>query len=174
MGKLWYALPVVVALGLGMLFSKGSRDGSQCHAHGVGRSATAVLTGRAFRRFRRIGSPLADVKGPALINVWATWCISCVVEHPFLVQLSEQVPIYGLNYKDKNDAAQQWLVEKQDPYVLNWADQSGQLGLEFGVTGAPETYLVNAQGRIVLRHQGVVDERVWNQKFAEYFPGVTL
>jgi len=57
---------------------------------------------------------------------------------------------------------------------LNWADQSGQLGLEFGVTGAPETYLVNAQGRIVLRHQGVVDERVWNQKFAEYFPGVTL
>lgn len=173
MGKLWYALPVVVALGLGMLFSKGLEMDPNAMPTAL---ADQPLPSLQVERLdgSGLGSPFEDVKGPALINVWATWCISCVVEHPFLVLLAKQVPIYGLNYKDQNDAAQQWLVEKQDPYVLNWADQSGQLGLEFGVTGAPETYLVNAQGRIVLRHQGVVDERVWNKKFSEYFPGVTL
>lgn len=172
MGKWIYALPVVIALGLGLLFSRGLSLDPQAMPSALVDEPLPNLVVQHLESGE--SSPLEAVQGPALINVWATWCISCVVEHPYLVELSEQVPIYGLNYKDKNDKAQQWLVEKGDPYVLNWADQSGRLGIEFGVTGAPETYLVSADGRIVLRHQGVVDERVWNQKFASHFPEVSL
>ncbi|QFU76084.1 DsbE family thiol:disulfide interchange protein [Halioglobus maricola] len=98
----------------------------------------------------------------ALFNVWATWCVSCRVEHPYLNKLSEAgVPIYGINYKDDDAAAVQWLEKLGDPYVLSIADRDGDLGLDLGVYGAPETYLVDAQGVVRYRHAGVVDERVW-------------
>lgn len=172
MGKWVFALPVVLALGLGLLFSRGLSLDPQAMPSALVDEPLPSLVVEHLAQGQ--SSPLESVQGPALINVWATWCISCVVEHPYLVELSEQVPIYGLNYKDQNEKAAQWLVEKGDPYVLNWADLSGRLGLEFGVTGAPETYLVSADGRIVLRHQGVMDARVWDQKFAAYFPEVRL
>lgn len=106
----------------------------------------------------------ADIKGqPALLNVWATWCVSCRVEHPYLHQLAERgVAIYGINYKDDDAAAMRWLAELGDPYRANIADREGTLGLDLGVYGAPETYLVDAQGVIRYRHVGVVDERVWS------------
>ena len=171
MGKWVYALPVLLALGLGLLFSRGLDLDPQAMPSALIDQplpdvSSAQLTGQP-------SSPRQAVQGPALVNVWATWCISCVVEHPFLVDLSSQVPIYGLNYKDQDDKAFAWLEEKGDPYVLNWADRDGRLGLDFGVTGAQETYLVSAEGRVALRHQGVLDARVWQAKFAEYFPGVT-
>ncbi len=98
----------------------------------------------------------------SLFNVWATWCVSCRVEHPYLQQLADQgVPIYGINYKDEDAAALRWLQELGDPYIANIADHQGSLGLDLGVYGAPETYLVDADGVIRYRHVGVVDERVW-------------
>jgi len=98
----------------------------------------------------------------ALFNVWATWCVSCRVEHPYLTQLAaEGVPIYGINYKDEDGAALQWLRELGDPYRLNIVDTEGSLGLDLGVFGAPETYIVDALGVIRYRHVGVVDARVW-------------
>jgi len=98
----------------------------------------------------------------ALFNVWATWCISCRVEHPYLTQLARQgVAIYGINYKDDDAAALGWLEELGDPYVASIADREGTLGLDLGVYGAPETYLVDAAGVVRYRHVGVVDERVW-------------
>ncbi len=104
-----------------------------------------------------------DVIGEvALLNVWATWCVSCRVEHPYLVQIAAGgVPIYGVNYKDEDAAASRWLAELGDPYRLNIADRAGSLGLDMGVYGAPETYLLDAAGVIRYRHVGVVDERVW-------------
>lgn len=98
----------------------------------------------------------------ALFNVWATWCVSCRVEHPYLHMLAERgVPIYGVNYKDEDADALRWLAELGDPYRLNIVDAQGTLGLDLGVYGAPETYLVDAAGVIRYRHVGVVDERVW-------------
>lgn len=98
----------------------------------------------------------------ALLNVWATWCVSCRVEHPYLKQLADAgIPIYGLNYKDSDAAAQGWLDELGDPYLFNIADREGTLGLDLGVYGAPETYLIDASGVVRYRHVGVVDERVW-------------
>lgn len=104
-----------------------------------------------------------DVIGDvALFNVWATWCVSCRVEHPFLTELAERgVPIYGINYKDVDAQALSWLQELGDPYRLSIVDAEGSLGLDLGVYGAPETYVVDADGIIRYRFVGVVDERVW-------------
>lgn len=106
-----------------------------------------------------------DVVGQvSLFNVWATWCISCRVEHPYLEKLArdDKVPIYGVNYKDTDELALQWLEDMGDPYVVSVADREGTLGLDLGVYGAPETYFVDAHGIIRYRHVGVIDERVWS------------
>jgi len=101
---------------------------------------------------------------PALLNVWATWCFSCRVEHPYLNKLSEKgIRIIGLNYKDDIVAARQWLEEKGDPYALSIVDDTGRMGLDLGVFGAPETYVVDSTGTIRYKHVGVVDDRVWQK-----------
>ncbi|MEQ8516118.1 MAG: DsbE family thiol:disulfide interchange protein [Chromatocurvus sp.] len=107
-----------------------------------------------------------DVTGePALFNVWATWCISCRVEHPYLQQLAQEgVPIYGINYKDDPLAARKWLRDLGDPYLANIVDREGTLGLDLGVYGAPETYFVDAEGIVRYRHVGVIDERLWQSR----------
>ncbi|MDF3936772.1 DsbE family thiol:disulfide interchange protein [Pseudomonas citronellolis] len=114
---------------------------------------------------------VADLKGrPALVNVWGTWCPTCRFEHPVLAKLAEQgVVIVGINYKDDNAAAQKWLKELHDPYVLNIADPQGTLGLDLGVYGAPETYLIDKDG--IIRHKlvGAVDEQVWREQLAPIY-----
>ncbi|NCW73103.1 MAG: DsbE family thiol:disulfide interchange protein [Gammaproteobacteria bacterium] len=103
-------------------------------------------------------------KEPFLLNVWASWCITCQVEHPYLTKLSEQMPVVGLNYKDTETAAKNWLQKLGDPYALQIFDPTGRLGLDLGVAGAPETFLVDANGVIQLRIQGEVNDRVFAQK----------
>lgn len=101
---------------------------------------------------------------PALLNVWATWCVSCKVEHPYLNRLAQQgVPIFGVNYKDDTVAAQAWLKKLGNPYVLSVIDQDGRLGIDLGVFGAPETYVLDGNGVIRYKHVGVVDDRVWSE-----------
>lgn len=107
-----------------------------------------------------------DLKGrPALLNVWATWCPTCKQEHAQLNRIAqdEGVVIYGINYKDDRAKAKIWLEKYLDPYALNIFDPEGKLGLDLGVYGAPETYLLDAQGIIRYKHIGAVDERVWAQ-----------
>lgn len=109
----------------------------------------------------------------SLLNVWATWCISCRVEHPYLNKLSgEGVPIYGVNYKDDTLAAQKWLQEFHDPYQLSVVDADGRLGIDLGVFGAPETYLIDKRGVIRYKHVGVVDERVWSKILKPLYDGL--
>lgn len=100
----------------------------------------------------------------ALINVWATWCPTCHYEHPYLVKLAEQgVVILGVDYKDQPDKARQWLQEKDNPYIAVVDDRAGTLGLDLGVTGAPETYVVDRRGIVRLRYQGAIDDRIWTE-----------
>ena len=109
-----------------------------------------------------------------LVNVWATWCFACRIEHPSLNALAEQgVKIVGLNYKDQRKAAKFWLLERGNPYVFNIYDEQGNLGIDLGVYGAPETYLVDAQGIIRHRRVGVVDKRVWEDEFAALYLELT-
>lgn len=112
-----------------------------------------------------------DLKGkPALVNVWATWCVSCRVEHPVLNKLAQLgVTIHGVNYKDENAAAQKWLAEFHDPYQLNIDDAHGSLGLDLGVYGAPETFLIDKDGIIRHKFVGVIDERVWREQLAPLY-----
>lgn len=104
--------------------------------------------------------------GPMLMNVWATWCPTCRAEHEFLNQLAEQgIPIVGLNYKDDSRAkAIDWLNTLGDPYTVNLYDPEGNVAFEFGVYGAPETYFIDAQGKIRYRHVGDVNARNWQNK----------
>jgi len=102
---------------------------------------------------------------PVLLNVWATWCPSCKAEHAQLNRMATQegVKIIGVNYKDERSKAKVWLEKYLNPYVINIYDEKGTLGLDLGVYGAPETYVLDAQGVIRYKHVGVVDERVWQQ-----------
>nr|WP_296059207.1 DsbE family thiol:disulfide interchange protein [uncultured Amphritea sp.] len=108
----------------------------------------------------------ADLKGrPALLNVWATWCPTCKQEHAQLNRMvrDEGVTIYGVNYKDDRAKARIWLDKYMNPYALNIYDPEGKLGLNLGVYGAPETFLLDAQGIIRYKHVGAIDERVWSE-----------
>lgn len=108
-----------------------------------------------------------DFKGNiALLNVWATWCPTCQAEHAALKALAAQgVVIYGVNYKDDRDKALAWLRQLGDPYRFTIDDAAGQLGIDLGVYGAPETYLLDARGVIRYRHVGALDEQIWQKDF---------
>jgi len=97
-----------------------------------------------------------DMKGKVwLLNVWASWCVSCRIEHPLLVELGKQklVPIVGLNYKDKREDGIAWLKRYGDPYVLSAYDVDGRVGIDYGVYGVPETFLIDKQG--IIRHKQI-------------------
>ena len=93
-----------------------------------------------------------------LLNVWASWCVACRIEHPVLVELSKtkQVSIYGLNYKDKSPAAVAWLANFGNPYVQSLVDADGLVGIDLGVYGVPETFVVDKQGVIRYKQIGPV------------------
>lgn len=109
---------------------------------------------------------------PYLLNVWATWCPSCKVEHPYLLELAHMgITIVGLNYKDESDEARSLLKAMEDPYVDNIVDADGRLGLDLGVYGAPETFVVDASGIIQFKVVGVVTEEIWARDIAPIFFG---
>lgn len=101
----------------------------------------------------------AEMKGKVwLLNVWASWCVSCRQEHPVLVSFAKQgnVPIVGLNYKDQVADGKKWLVDFGDPYLLSAVDADGRVGINYGVYGVPETYVIDKQGLIQLKHTGPI------------------
>jgi cytochrome c biogenesis protein CcmG/thiol:disulfide interchange protein DsbE len=109
----------------------------------------------------------ADMRGKVwLLNVWASWCVSCREEHPVLVELSKKdvLPILGLNYKDRNDEALRWLKQFGDPYQLSVVDADGRTGIDYGVYGVPETYLIDAEGVIRYKQIGPITPAVLEQK----------
>jgi cytochrome c biogenesis protein CcmG, thiol:disulfide interchange protein DsbE len=101
----------------------------------------------------------ADMKGKVwLFNLWASWCVSCREEHPVLMALAQQniVPIVGMDYKDKREDAEAWLSKGGNPYVLNVFDVEGRTGIDYGVTGVPETFVIDKQGVIRYKQIGPV------------------
>jgi cytochrome c biogenesis protein CcmG/thiol:disulfide interchange protein DsbE len=109
----------------------------------------------------------ADMRGKVwLLNVWASWCETCREEHPLLLNLAKQnlMPILGLNYKDKGDDAQRWLKQFGDPYQFSVVDANGRIGIDYGVYGVPETYLIDAEGVIRFKQIGALTPAVMEQK----------
>lgn len=116
----------------------------------------------------RIVSSEAMHGEPFLLNVWATWCPTCRAEHKELARIAETygVPIYGINYKDNPAEARRWLERFGNPYVFSVVDRDGSLGIDLGVYGAPETFLVDGDGIIRFKRVGAVDQRVWERDLA--------
>ncbi len=107
-----------------------------------------------------------DLKGKVwLFNVWASWCVSCREEHPVLNQLAKQhaVEIIGLNYKDEPDAAKKWLDTLGNPYTVSIMDQDGRIGIDWGVYGVPETFVVDKKGVIRHKYTGPITIEAWQQ-----------
>ena len=171
MRKYWKLIPLVLFVLLLGLFLKALNDKKTQQDLAIDPSTLpSALIDKPFPDFSlasvEADGPVltrADLLGrPALVNVWGTWCVACRVEHPVLNRLAEQgVVIHGVNYKDNTEDARQWLKEFHDPYQLNISDADGRLGLDLGVYGAPETFLIDAEGVIRYKFVGVVDDRVW-------------
>ena len=101
-----------------------------------------------------------------LLNVWASWCVSCRVEHPLLVEMSKQrvVPIVGLNYKDKREDGVKWLAKFGNPYSLSAHDLEGKVGIDYGVYGVPETFVIDKQGVIRYKQIGPITPEALEKK----------
>ena len=99
----------------------------------------------------------------SLLNVFGSWCPPCAIEHPMLMQISRsgRVPIYGVDWRDEPGAGAAWLARHGNPYSRVGDDAQGRLAIDLGITGAPETFLVDADGRVRHRHVGIITEDVW-------------
>lgn len=107
-----------------------------------------------------------------VLNVWGTWCPECRVEHDMLLEIarSEAVPMVGLNWKDEDSAALAWLSQLGDPYDAVPADREGRIAIDWGVYGAPETFLVDDRGIVLYRHVGAMTREVWSREFLTRLP----
>ena len=106
------------------------------------------------------GDAALDAPGVKLVNYWASWCAPCRAEHPNLQALADEgIPIYGVNYKDDPAKAEAFLDELGDPYVAIGADESGRTAIDWGLYGVPETYVIDGEGRVVLRFAGPITQR---------------
>lgn len=154
-------LPLAIALGLAVLFAWGLRNNDD--------TLPSALLGQPAPEFSLPavggaggGFSSADLQGEvSLVNVWASWCAPCRVEMPLLLELAEKdtVRVYGINYKDDPMGALAFLDELGNPFDRLGADPTGRVGLDWGVYGLPETFVVDAQGRIAYKHVGPFDER---------------
>ncbi len=114
------------------------------------------LVGRPAPDFAADGLATADLEGPALVNIFASWCTPCRAEHPLLAHLAQEqgVAIYGIAYKDRPEAANAFLAELGNPYRQVGIDQDGRAGVEWGVTGVPETFVLDSEGVVAFKHTG--------------------
>jgi cytochrome c biogenesis protein CcmG/thiol:disulfide interchange protein DsbE len=112
------------------------------------------------------GLKSSDVAGqPRLLNVFASWCVSCRIEHPVLLQLKAQgVPIDGLDWKDEPSDGRKYLIDQGDPYRLAGNDRTGRAGIDLGVAGVPETFVVDSRGRVRYKQIGPITPDDWTNK----------
>lgn len=160
-----FAIPLLVFGVLVVLFGVGLKlNPREVPSPFVGKPAPAFT----LPRLDDPGSSVSeqDFRGQvSLLNVWASWCVACRQEHPLLNALAADLPIYGLNYKDTRDAALGWLSRFGNPYRLSAFDQTGRVGIDWGVYGVPETFVIDRQGVVRHKHIGpltpqVIDETI--------------
>lgn len=167
-------IPLIIALGLAfVLYTAIGKDPTKLETARLNEAIPSFQLNSLQDVDRLVTQD--DLKGQVLLlNVWATWCPSCRVEHAYLVELSKMgIPIVGLNYKDERPAAKVWLERLGNPYSFNIFDPEGDLGFDLGVYGAPETYLVDKKGYVRYRHVGVVDAKTWTQVLEPLYKKLT-
>ena len=155
---IFVVLLVFLWIGLG-------RDPSVVPSPLIGKPAPAFRLAQLHKPGERLQNE--DLKGQVwLLNVWASWCVSCRTEHPLLVQLAKThlVPVYGLDYKDKPEQALAWLVQNGDPYTASIVDADGRVGIDYGVYGVPETFLIDKAGIVRYKQIGPLTAEALNEK----------
>ncbi len=162
-----YLLPIGVFASLCAVFAVGlTKDPSRLPSPLIGKSVPAFSLPSLADASTQVSS--SDYKGQFyLVNVWASWCFACRDEHDFLLDLAREnrLPIVGLNWRDERPNAERWLRDLGDPYTAIAHDLDGRIGIEFGVYGAPETFLVNPAGQIVAKHVSPMTTAVWARDF---------
>ncbi len=162
--KLFIPLAVFVVL-VGFLFVGLFLNPREVPSPLIGKPAPAFSLNQLHKPDRTLAT--ADMKGEVwLLNVWASWCVSCREEDPLLVELAKAkiVPIVGLNYKDEPAAGMKWLAQYGDPYDLSIVDRDGRVGIDFGVYGVPETFVIDKQGTIRFKQIGPVTVEALEKK----------
>jgi len=142
-----------------------NRDPSMVPSPLIGKPAPTYTLTKVEDPSARIGN--TDMLGKKhLVNVWATWCVGCRQEHETLLQIARQnvLPIIGIDWKDDLSSAQQWLTQLGNPYTATGFDQDGRVAIDFGVYGAPETFLIDERGIVIYKHIGVLTPEIWQNK----------
>jgi len=166
MKSLKYIIPLVIFIALAAFFAVGlTKDPREVPSPLVDKPAPAFKLAE-LHDADKVFTP-DDMKGKVwLLNVWASWCVSCRVEHPLLVDMSRKqlVPIVGLNYKDQRDAGLKWLDKLGNPYALSAYDVEGKVGIDYGVYGVPETFVIDKQGVIRYKQIGPITPEALEKK----------
>jgi cytochrome c biogenesis protein CcmG, thiol:disulfide interchange protein DsbE len=161
-----YAIPVAIFGVIAFFFYRGLNLNPNY--------VPSPLVGKPMPKFSMstVADPNASISSDALqgkvalVNVWGTWCVECRHEHSFLVELSRAgVPIYGLNLRDDRASAMSWLATLGNPYVTSGFDPEGVAAVDWGVTGAPETFLIGRDGNVIFKHISPLTPQVWRRDF---------
>ena len=161
-----YLIPLTVFLALAVFLAIGlTRDPHELKSVLINKPAPAFRVPQLKAADKMISNE--DMRGKVwLLNVWASWCVACRDEHPWLIEYAKSgvVPIYGLNYKDRREDALATLEELGDPYTASAVDLDGRVGIDHGVYGAPETYVIDQNGMIRFKQVGPMMPDVWKEK----------
>jgi cytochrome c biogenesis protein CcmG/thiol:disulfide interchange protein DsbE len=165
-----YFIPLVL-FGLLVLVLKGGlgNDPSRLPSPLIEKPAPQFELPSLMRDGETLGT--ADMRGEfALLNVWATWCVGCRQEHGFLMELSESgtIPMYGLNWRDDRAEAQRFITQLGDPFIDSAYDGDGRVGIDWGVYGAPETFLIGKDGTVLYKHLGPLNWALWQEYFVPH------
>ena len=155
---LFAVLAVMLGVGLGL-------NPREVPSPFIGKPAPAFALPQLHDPQRQLTA--AEMKGQVwMLNVWASWCAPCREEHPLLVALAREqsLPIIGLNYKDDPRNAQEWLLRLGNPYKVSIADRDGRVGIDYGVYGVPETFVIDKAGIVRYKHVGPLTQEVWTGK----------
>ena len=159
-------IPLVLFIGLVAFLLVGlTRDPHEVPSPLINQPAPDFKLGQ-LREPNKTFSP-QEMRGKVwVLNFWGTWCVACREEHPLLLEYSKTgaVPIYGVDYKDDRDTAMQMLKEEGDPYVLSAFDPDGRVSIDYGVYGAPESYLIDRNGVIRFKQIGPITREVWQKE----------
>lgn len=168
MSRLWLFVPLALCVVVAVFLVQGFRLNDP-------HELPSALIDRPFPDFRlpalgeaRVLTREDLVGRVTLVNVWATWCPTCAAEHEALKRITREhgLPIVGINYKDRVEKAKRWLEQLGDPYVFNVVDADGRLGIDLGVYGAPESFLLDADGIIRYKRVGEVNALIWTRDIA--------
>lgn len=160
----WLALaPVLILAALAAYFAIGLRTDTRTIQSVLIDKPLPAFDLPAFAQDGRNVTPESLKGRVTLLNIFASWCITCRVEHPLLLKLAKEnrVAIVGLAWKDKPDELKEWLAELGNPYTIIADDRIGRTAIDLGVTGAPETYVIDKKGRIRMKHVGAIDDYNW-------------